>query len=71
MRGGRSFMNLWERLKLQIDNLEEMYKKHKEGNDVSTMVYWQVETINEMLKGLEINTGADEVREKYRDFDKL
>ncbi|MGE7840661.1 ribonuclease HI [Lysinibacillus sp. NPDC093712] len=58
-------ISLWDKLKLQIDNLEIMYEQHMKDNDSSVSVYWQVETINEILKGLEVQVGADKVREKY------
>ncbi|MDC6267259.1 ribonuclease HI [Lysinibacillus fusiformis] len=55
-------VSLWDKLKLQIDNLEIMYGQHTNGENVSSSVYWQVETINEILKGLEGQVGADKVR---------
>lgn len=58
-------ISIWDKLKLQIDNLEVMYEQHTKGNDSSIPVYWQVETINEILKGLEVQVGADKVRDKY------
>lgn len=58
-------VSLWDKLKFQIDNLEIMYDQHSKGNDSSVPVYWQVETINEILKGLEVQVGADKVRDKY------
>lgn len=58
-------VSYWEKLKLQVDNLELMYEQHSKGIDVGTMVYWQVETINELLKGLENKVGADKIREQY------
>lgn len=60
-------ITLFDKLKLQIDNLELMYKEHQSGNDVSTMVYWQVETINEILNSFENHVGADEVRGHFLD----
>ena len=42
-----------------------MYTQHINGGNVSVPVYWQVETINEILKGLEEQVGANKVREKY------
>ncbi|QIC46215.1 ribonuclease HI [Lysinibacillus sphaericus] len=60
-------ISLWDKLKLQIDNLEIMYDQHTKGENVSVSVYWQVETINEILKGLEGQVGADKVREKYNE----
>lgn len=61
----QSHISIWDKLKLQIDNLEIMYKQSLSGADIGTSVYWQVETINEILKGLEEQVGADKVREKY------
>lgn len=58
-------ISYWDRLKLQIDNLELMWNQHNEGSDVSTSVYWQVETLNELLQSFEEKVGADEVRSKY------
>lgn len=55
----------WDKLKLQIDNLELMHNQHNEGKDVSASVYWQVETLNELLKSFEEKVGADKVREEY------
>lgn len=60
-------VSLWDKLKFQIDNLEIMYRQHTIGENVSTSVYWQVESINELLKGLEGQVGADKVREKYNE----
>lgn len=57
----------WEKLKLQIDNLEMMHKQHEEGLNVSTSVYWQNETIIEMLKSFEGAVGADVVRDEYEE----
>jgi hypothetical protein len=48
-----------------------MYSKHQQGEDISTMVYWQVDAINKMLKGLEVNVGVGKVRDKYEDWDKI
>lgn len=58
-------VTVWEKLKLQIDNLEMMYEQHKSGEDVSNSVYWQVETINEILGSVEKNLGADKIRDMY------
>lgn len=55
---------IWEKLKLQVENLEMMSKQHEQGIDMSTMAYWQVETIYEILKGVEKYFGADEVRKE-------
>lgn len=61
-------ISIWDKLKLQIDNLEAMYEQHIIGNDSSIPVYWQVETINDILKGLEVQVGADKVRDMYSDL---
>ena len=58
-------VSIWEKLKLQIDNLEKLYQIHKKGEDVSLNVYWQVEYLNELLQNLESIVGADEVRKRY------
>lgn len=58
-------VSMWDKLKLQIDNLEIMYEQHTKGSDSSVSIYWQVETIHEILKGLEVQVGADKVRDKY------
>lgn len=58
-------VTLWEKLKLQIDNLELMAEQHKNGKDVSTSVYWQVEYIHEILEGVEQHLGGNEIRNVY------
>lgn len=58
-------VTIWEKLKLQIDNLELLHKESLSGKDVSTQVYWQSEYIQEFLKTLESEYGADKVRENY------
>lgn len=57
-------VTIWEKLKLQIDNLEEMYKQHEQGVDMSNMVYWQVETLHEILGSVEERMGADKIRKQ-------
>lgn len=61
-------VTMWEKLKLQIDNLEVMYEQHEQGNDMSNIVYWQVETIHDLLKSVEARMGADKVRKEYDRF---
>ena len=58
-------VTVWDKLKLQIDNLEMMHKQHELGNDMSNMVYWQVETIHDLLKSVEEHMGANEIRKQY------
>jgi len=62
-------VTLWDKLKLQIDNLELMHEQHKAGQDVSTSVYWQVEYIHEILSSLEDKLGASKIRGEYIDLD--
>lgn len=61
-------VTIWEKLKLQIDNLEIMHNQHESGIDMGSAVYWQVETINELLSSIEQWYGADKVREMYKDL---
>lgn len=60
-------VSYFDKLKLQIDNLELMYKEHQNGKDVSTQVYWQVEYLNEMLEMFEASVGADKIRSNYNE----
>lgn len=55
-------VTVWEKLKLQIDNLEAMHKHHQKGSDVSVQVYWQVEYLNEILGTVEDEMGAGNIR---------
>lgn len=61
-------VSVWEKLKLQIDNLELLNKQHKSGTDVSNQVYWQVETIVEILSSIEERVGANKIREMYEEM---
>lgn len=61
-------VTMWEKLKLQIDNLELMAQQHNEGADVSNSVYWQVEYLNELLSSVESHLGADTIRNAYKEL---
>jgi hypothetical protein len=58
-------VTIWEKLKLQIDNLEMLNKQKEKGNDVSKLAYWQIEYLNELLSGLEEHLGADKIRNAF------
>lgn len=60
-----------EKLKLQIANIEVMLKEHRAGKDMATMMFWQMEHLNEVLKAVEIVTGADKIREKYAELESM
>ena len=57
---------IWEKLKLQIDNLESMYKQQQNGADVSNAAYWQLEMLNELLTSVGEGLGVtDELKDKF------
>lgn len=58
-------ISFFDKVKLQIDNLEEMYKQYQQGKDISTSVYWQVEYIMELLHAFEGEVGTDKIRNTY------
>lgn len=63
-------VTIWEKLKLQIDNLEEMHKQNEVGKDVSVSVYWQMETLYEILNSVEEKLGGDKIRQRYEELEK-
>lgn len=58
-------VSFWDKLRAQISNLEQMYDHHLKGADMAVPIYWTVEVINEIIKKLEEETGANKERMFY------
>lgn len=58
-------VDIWTKLKLQIDNLKLLNEQQKTGLDVSRSAYWQFEYLNQLLVGLEEHLGVDKVRGQF------